>query len=117
MILKAKTINSNKCYSENLSNEIRGEKIVIVADFLDIKDTKLKSSEAVIISNKSCTPVQSICSPKIVYNYKDISNNDEIVIQKLKQRLIQDLKEIKNNVNSNIESYVANEQFVKILKK
>ena len=117
IILRTKTMRSYRIYPDDLLGELRGEKIVIDADFLDIEDTILEAKEAVIIKNKSCTSVQSICSPKIVYNDKDISNNDEIVIQKLKQRLIQDLKEIKNNVNNNIESYVANEQFVKILKK
>ena len=132
--LYAKNINLNDCYclgAKNISikakkiigskaktlNKIEGQKIVLDADFIDIKDAKLKASEEVIIKNKSCTPIQSVCAPKIVYNDKDISNNDEIVMQKLRQRFISDLKEIKDNVNNNLENYVLNEQITEILKK
>ena len=116
VILRAKTINSSYRSYED-PNEISGQKIMLDADFIDIKGTILDAEKEIIIKNKSCNYIQTICSPKIVYNGKDISHNDEIVIQKLRHRLISTLKEIKDNVSDNIESYAANEQFTKILKK
>ena len=118
VILKAKIIKSKE-NSYGSENEIRGQKIVICADSIDIKDRKLKAIKEVIIQNKSCTPIQCIESPKIIYNGKDISNNDEIVIQKLRKRFLNQLKQLKYDVNNKVENMVEEqaESYKKIYKE
>lgn len=108
VILKAKTIKSKKNFYDS-ENEISGQKIVICADNIDIKDRKLKAIKEVIIQNKSCTPIQYIESPKIIYNGKDISNNDEIVIQKLRKKLLHQLKNLRYNINNQVDNLVEKE--------
>ena len=108
VILKAKTIKSKKKFYDS-ENEISGQKIVICADNMDIKDRKLKAIKEVIIQNKSCTPIQYIESPKIIYNGKDISNNDEIVVQKLRKKLLYQLKQLKHNINNQVDNLVEKE--------
>lgn len=108
VILKAKTIKSDRNFYDS-ENEICGQKIVICADNMDIKDRKLKAIKEVIIQNKSCTPIQCIESPKIIYNGKDISNNDEIVIQKLRKKFLYQLKQLKYDVNNKVNNIVKEE--------
>ena len=119
IVINSKIIKSRKVYC-NQENKICAEKIILDSDYIDLKDTLLKGEE-VTIQSKNCNQIQSVDSPKIIYNGKDISNNDEIVIQKLRRKFLQKLQglnhktniKIVNMVNEEVDEYKKKLEFYK----
>lgn len=87
------------------SSKIFASKLFINADKVEVKNNKMVSTELISINNKSCTSIENVYAPKILYNGIDITQSEQIQLQlpKARQQLIEKLKELKEKCKEGIE--------------
>lgn len=102
--------------------------ISLNADKIDVETSEFSTGGELIINDKNGDEIPNVYASKVIYNGIDISNSEKIIMPKLKQRLINDLYKIRNNILINIENEIKieseklkqnlnNKPISKVLKK
>ena len=123
-------INSKETYVKD--SIIDAEKIEIISDMIDIKNSRITTKKEIIIENKQCNKLENIDAKKVLYNgiliqsqkNKIIDINEQTIsISEKRSELINILNKIKNLTNqindsrlNQIKNNLETKELSKILK-
>lgn len=97
-------ININSDVINMQSSNLRVGTLELNAKKINEKDNSITTTKKLIINDENNDEIKNVESDIVIYNGKDISNSDRIMIPKLRQQLIEDLKTIRRNVRIDIEN-------------
>lgn len=84
--------------------DLKGLNIELKCDLIDTKNTTFKADYDFNINCRYNEEVNGIDAERIIYNKVDITNSDNILRQKLLKKLIDDLKNIRDVVTTDIKN-------------
>lgn len=97
-------LNFNTNNLKIIDSTLRGQRVSMNFDRIEEKESKIFSMEKLSIISKNQIDLSNIDSPKIFYNSENLSRGDNIQLSKSKKQLIEDLKELKSNYNSQVNT-------------
>lgn len=105
VVLKNIYINS-KLLEFDETEIMYSENIYLKSDLIVAEKSKLKAQNKIEIINTNCDEISGIEAPTIIYNGQDITYSEGIVMPKLREQLLNHLREIRNNVTRDIDNKV-----------
>ncbi|MBQ9071836.1 MAG: hypothetical protein IJY25_01605 [Bacilli bacterium] len=119
---------NSQLISFNNTEVMYSNNITLNSDMIDTKKTNLKAQNKIKINNTNCDDIEGVYAPKIIYNGKDVTYSDEILMPQLKKQLLEDLNKIKKKVvlisEAKLQEYIygrktelQKEPITKILKR